>query len=83
MITMTYDQYDELLELFDKIKKDEKVLPVWPTVKQIDMFEKEPKKWIEFCCYLYENNPAPRTQEEKYSKRNLSAFINRNLELKE
>lgn len=83
LITMTYDQYDELLDLFEKVKAGEKVPTFWPTVEQIDMFEKDPKKWIKFCCYLYEENPAPRTHEEKYSKRNLSGFINRHLELVE
>lgn len=49
----------------------------------IDMFKKDPEKWIKYCCFLYEFNPAPSTAEEKYSKKNLSGFINKNLELTE
>lgn len=81
MVSITYDEYDQLLELFEKIKAGEKVPPYWPTVEQVDMFSEHPEKWIKFCCYLYEFNPEPKTPEEKYSKKNMAAFIHRNLEL--
>lgn len=83
MITMTYDEYDSMIDAFQKIKDRDKVIPVWPSVAQIDMFKKDPEKWIKYCCFLYEFNPAPSTAEEKYSKKNLSGFINKNLELTE
>ena len=83
MITMTYDEYDSMIDVFQKIKERDKVIPVWPSVTQIDMFQKDPEKWIKYCCYLYEFNPGPATAEEKYSKKNLNNFINRNLELTE
>ena len=83
MITMTYDEYDNLIDEFEKIRKTDKVIPVWPSVALIDMFQTDPEKWIKYCCYLYEFNPAPANAEEKYSKKNLNYFINRNLELTE
>lgn len=83
MITMTYDEYDSLINEFERIKEKDKVISVWPSVAQIDMFQKDPEKWIKYCCYLYEFNPTPVTAEEKYSKKNLNSFINRNLELTE
>lgn len=83
MLEITYDYYERMLEAFERIKDREKVPVFWPTVIQFDQFEKDPEKWINFCCYLYECNPAPKTAEEKYSKKNLQAFINRHLELTE
>ena len=81
MIRMTYDEYDALVEKFEKIKESGKVIPIWPTIQQVDEFQKDPEKWMAFCCYLHEFNPEPKTAEEKYSRRNLSDFINSNLEL--
>ena len=45
MITMTYDEYDSMIDAFQKIKDRDKVIPVWPSVAQIDMFKKDPEKW--------------------------------------
>ena len=74
---MTYDEYDALIERFEKLKT-----PVcWPTEEQILMFEKNPDKWLMFCCYLYEFAPHARTEEEKESKHSMLRFINRHLEL--
>lgn len=83
MIEITYDDYDKMLDTFERIKDREKVPVLWPSVIQIDKFEENPDKWINFCCYLYECNPAPKIAEEKYSKKNLQSFINRHLELTE
>lgn len=79
MIEMTYDAYDALMEDFGKIKN--KVPVYWPTVTQIDRFSENPGKWLMYCCFLYECNPAPDTAEEKYSKKNLFDFINDHLTL--
>lgn len=81
MIRMTYDEYDALVEKFEEIKENGKVIPIWPTIQQFDMFQENPEKWMAFCCYLHECNPEPKTAEEKYSKKNLSEFIYNNLEL--
>lgn len=83
MVYISYDEYDQNLEIFEKIEKSGKVPPYWPTVEQFDMFEENPEKWIHFCCFLYECNPEPKTSEERYSRKNLSAFIQENLELTE
>ncbi len=77
VITMSYDEYDKLTELFEKMK----TRTFWPTVDQIDIFEQNPAKWITFVCYLYEKGKAPKNQEEKYSKKNLCHFIGKYLEL--
>jgi hypothetical protein len=77
MTTMTYNKYDQLLETFNEMKA-----PLyWPTIQQIDEWENDPDKWLEFCCYLYEKSPAPTTGAERYSKRNMLDFINRHLQL--
>lgn len=81
MLSMSYEEYDKLLETFEEIKTGEKVISYWPTVPQVDLFWEDPEKWIYFCCYLYEFNDPPKTAEEKYSKKNLFEFINRNLQL--
>lgn len=81
MLRMTYDAYDALLEKFEEVKENGKVIPIWPTIQQIDMFEEDPEKWLRYCCYLHECNPDPKTPEEKYSRRNMADFINRHLEL--
>lgn len=83
MVTLSYDEYDKETEIFEKIRESGKVPVYWPTVPQIDGFWKNPKKWIRFCCYLYECNPEPKNSEERYSRKNLSVFLQKNLELSE
>ena len=76
-VTMTFDAYDKEIEKMKNIETP----TYWPTVAQIDMFEKDVEKWIIFCSYLMEYNDAPKNNEEKYSKKNLSVFVNQHLEL--
>ena len=45
--------------------------------------KKDPEKWLLYCCFVLEKAEKPVTNEEKYSKRNLSDFVNNNLELVE
>ena len=70
-------KYDEYAEQFEQIESP----TYWPTVEDIDLMEKEPDKWILFCAFLLEHNNEPLTNEEKYSKKNLSKFVNNYLEL--
>lgn len=81
MVEMTYDEYDQMLEKFELIKEKKRVPVFWPTLQQIDGFREKPEEWLVLCCYLYECNPKPKTQSEKYSKSNLSMFINEHLVL--
>lgn len=74
---LTFDEYDELLEKFEKIEGN----TFWPSVQDIDLMEKNPDKYIVFCCYLLEKNKKPETNQEKYSKKNLHSFVNKYLEL--
>lgn len=77
MQQMTYNEYDEMIEKFETLKT-----PVcWPTQEQLLMFERNPDKWLKFCCYLYEFSPKAKTEEEIASKRGMMAYINRHLEL--
>ena len=76
---MTFNEYEKMIEQFKKLPKN--IKPVWPTVEQIDMFETDPEKWLKFACFLQEMNPPPRNSKERYSQRNITAFINHNLEL--
>lgn len=76
-IVMTFDEYDQEVEKMKTIE----TATFWPTISQIDLFEKDVQKWIVFCYYLLEYNQPPQTNEEKYSKKNLSNFVNQHLEL--
>ena len=78
MTEMTFEKYDELIENFDSMKK---VPPLWPSIEQIDMFETDEDKWLTFAVYLLEKNPPPRNAKERYSKKNLLAYVNRHLTL--
>lgn len=78
-MTITFDEYDKELERFEKID----LIPTYPTFEQIEMFKKDPEKWLLYCCFVLEKAEKPVTNEEKYSKRNLSDFVNNNLELVE
>lgn len=74
---MTFDEYDEYLDKIENMKTK----PCWPTLDQIDLFEKNPEKWLLYCCYILEKSDSPKNNEEKYARRNLSDFVNRHLEL--
>jgi hypothetical protein len=76
MVQITYSDYDNLLEIFEKIN----VKTFWPGVEQIDIFEKNPDKWIYFVCYLLEAGVQPKTNAEKYSKKSLNQFVAKHLE---
>ena len=74
---VTFKEYDELMEKFNDMETD----TYWPTKEQIDEFEKEPDKWLMYSIYNYEKGKTPINNTEKYSKKLLSAFINRHLEI--
>lgn len=74
---ITFDEYDKMIEDFDNIDTP----TMWPTLEQIDEFEKEPDKWLPFCVYLLEKGSSPTNKEEEYSKRTLNKFVNNYLEL--
>lgn len=79
IIRLTFDQYDDILAQFDKIS----LVNVYPTLRQIELFEKEPSKWIIPCCYMYEKGKTPTTKEEEYRRKTLRQFIDTHLELYE
>ena len=74
---LTFDEYDKEIERFEKIN----IKPEYPTFNQIEMFKKNPEKWILYCCFVMEKTDKPSNNEEKYSRKNLMNFINDNLEL--
>lgn len=78
MTEMTFSEYDELLDDFNKMKK---VPPLWPSIEQIGTFETDEDRWLTFAVYLLEKNPPPRNAKERYSKKNLLAYVNRHLTL--
>ena len=49
-MVMSFEQYDALLERFQKIK----VRTFWPSQEQLEEMEKDPDRFLIFCCYLYE-----------------------------
>ena len=77
MITMTFSQYDRLLEVF----KDVNMKPFWPTPEQVEVMKDDPERWMKFACYVNEQEAPPRTQEELLGRSRLRDFINHNLEL--
>lgn len=76
---LTFDQYDNVLEQFDNID----VITIYPTLRQIDLFEENPRKWIITCCYMYEKGVPPVSKDEEYRRKTLGQFINKYLELYE
>ncbi len=78
-MVMTYDEYDAMLELFDTLT----VKPYYPDPLELDEMSKDPDKWIKFVCYLYEKGEKPKNQQERYSRKNLFAFIQEHLELED
>lgn len=77
MVKMTFDEYDKLMDVYGGMQEH----PYWPTDEQIEMFGKNPEKWLLFCIFLHEKNPAPSSESERQSKRKMMKFINRELEL--
>ena len=77
MMEMTYAAYDAMIDNFEKMKTP----AIWPTYEQIEMFEKDPDKWIEYSCYVLEKAERPNNSAEKYSKSNLQHFVNSHLSL--
>lgn len=78
-MNMTFDEYDKLIEKLKKVEGS----TYWPEISEIDLMAQNPEKYIVFACYLLEHNNPPQNNAEKYSKRNLLDFVNRNLELTE
>ena len=74
---MTYDRYDTMLEVFEKLTAK----TYYPEPLEIDQMEKKPDKWVKFACYLYEKGEKPKNQKEWYSRENLKTFIQEHLEL--
>lgn len=74
---MTFTQYDEFVNQIQNFKH----ITYWPTIMDLDYMQKNPEHWILFACYLQERNDAPRTNEDKYAKKNLLTFINNHLNL--
>lgn len=77
MMQMTFDEYDELMDKFDRMT--ERIF--WPNEAHMEKFENNPDKWLMFCIFLHEKNPAPSNESERQSKKMMSKFINRHLEL--
>lgn len=74
---MTYDEYDAMLEAFEKLSTK----TYYPDPLEIDKMGEEPDRWVKFACYLYEKGEKPKNQKERYSRENLKTFIQEHLEL--
>lgn len=74
---MTFTQYDEFVNQIQLLKH----VTYWPSIADLDYMQKDPERWILFACYLQERNETPHTNEDKYAKKNLLAFINSHLDL--
>jgi hypothetical protein len=78
-IEITYDQYDQMLKKFEQVKAS----PYLPTLEQIDMWEKNPKKWLLFAIFCYEGVGKPQTKNEQYRKQTLLHFVDSHLILRD
>ena len=66
MTEMTFSEYDELLDDFNKMKK---VPPLWPSIEQIDTFETDEDRWLTFAVYLLEKIHHRETRRKDIAKR--------------
>lgn len=76
---MTYDEYDDMLELFNTLTAK----PYYPDPIEISKMEESPDEWLKFVCYLYEKGNKPHNQQEQYSRENLKNFIEKYLILED
>lgn len=76
---MTYDEYDDMLELFNTLTAK----PYYPDPIEISKMEENPDEWLKFVCYLYEKGSKPHNQQEQYSRENLKNFIEKYLTLED
>ncbi len=74
---MTFDNYDKMIENFNKIESD----TCWPSREALEKMEVDLEKYIPFLCFLLEKGVEPKNEEEKENKRYLNKLINENLEL--
>ncbi len=75
-VYVTFDKYDKTMEELEK----KKTTLTFPSVDEIDLMRENPKKYWKFASYL-EMHLKPVTNEEKYSCKNLKAFLRECLEL--
>lgn len=76
-MTLTYKELDKYESAYEKME----IEPFWPNPNQLRIMENAPDKYVLFANFLYEKNPAPRNQAEKYSKKGLQEFIYQHLQL--
>ena len=74
---MTFDEYDDFIEEMGKSEKK----TYYPSVEDMDQFDPNNRESVLFAVYLYEFGEKPKTNAEKYSRKNLQDFIYKNLEL--
>ena len=76
-ITLTFDEFDRLSEKFDGLN----VPKFLPTLEQIDMWRKNPEKWLMFAVNCHDTYGKPQSKEEQYRKKTLMSFIEDHLVL--
>lgn len=76
-IKMTFDEYVKESDRFESYHTK----TYWPTPEQIEIFKKDPERWVVFACYLYEYGETPKDDEEKSNKKLLKQFIDEFLEI--
>lgn len=77
MITLTFSQYDKMIESFGTIK----LKPFWPTKEQVKVMESDPERWIKYALFLDQQKSLPKTTDEILGKHELRDFINHHLEI--
>lgn len=70
-MTLAYSAYDALVSSFASYET-----PAFlPSLDEIEMFEKDPSRWLRFALYLSEFSPAPSSDAEHYQAQLLSQFL--------
>lgn len=83
-MTMTFDEYDSLIELMkNKLIKEKNIHPAYPDSTEIEKFKDNDDDWIRFAVFIYEFSPKPKTNEQRYARKALFQYLKKNLMLEE
>lgn len=71
MLTLSYDNYDNLIECFSNYGTPSFI----PTPEQVDIMASDPDKYLRFALYLSECGPTPENDTEQYGRQLLTQFL--------
>lgn len=67
----TFEEYDDLLEKFNMINS-----PVrWPSVKEMDLMETDPDRWLPLACYFMKNQSHRKIKRKSTARKHLETLL--------